>query len=46
MGKNKLPIFFAVDDGYIPFLGVTLKSLVDTSSVDNYYLIKICYSKN
>lgn len=44
MNKNILPIFFAVDDGYIPFLGVTLKSLVDTSSTDNYYLIKILYT--
>ncbi len=36
--KNKMkemkdvPIFFAVDDGYIPFLGVSLKSLIDNSS--------------
>lgn len=43
MEKNKeiLPIFFAVDDGYIPFLAVTLKSLVDNSSDKYEYLIKI-----
>ena len=43
MDKNKevLPIFFAVDDGYIPFLAVTLRSLVDNSSERYTYLIKV-----
>ncbi len=36
--SNKgIPIFFAVDDGYIPFLAVTLQSLVDNSSSSNQY---------
>lgn len=42
--KKVLPIFFAVDDGYMPFLAVTLQSLVDNSSADYYYLIKILYT--
>lgn len=42
--KEVLPIFFAVDDGYMPFLAVTLQSLVDNSSVNYYYLIKILYT--
>ena len=46
MEKNRdvLPIFFAVDDGYIPFLAVSLQSLIDNSSKEHYYLIKILYS--
>lgn len=46
MEKNRdvLPIFFAVDDGYIPFLAVSLQSLVDNSSDEHYYLIKILYT--
>ena len=41
---NKIPIFFAVDDAYIPFLAVTLQSLIDNSSKENYYLIKVLYT--
>ncbi len=41
---NKIPIFFGVDDRYIPFLSVTLQSLIENSSKDNYYLIKILYT--
>ena len=26
--KEVIPMFFAVDDGYIPFLAVTLQSIV------------------
>ena len=29
--KEVIPIFFAVDDGYIPFLAVTLQSIVEKS---------------
>ena len=42
--KQELPIFFAVDNGYIPFLAVTLQSLVDNSTEDYYYIIKILYT--
>ena len=41
---NKIPIFFATDDGYIPFLAVALESLIDNSSRENYYLIKVLYT--
>ena len=30
--KNVIPVFFAVDDGYIPFLAVALKSVIDNTS--------------
>ena len=35
----------AVDDGYIPFLGVALKSVIENSSKGNKYEIKILYTK-
>ena len=31
-----IPIFFAVDDGYIPFLAVALESLIDNASKEYY----------
>lgn len=38
---REIPVFFAVDDGYCPFLAVAIQSLIDNSSADNRYLIKI-----
>ena len=45
MNKNIVPVFMAVDDGYIPFLGVALKSVIENSSKGNKYEIKILYTK-
>lgn len=42
--KNIIPVFFAVDDGYIPFLGIALKSLIDNATDENKYQIKILYT--
>ena len=42
--KNIIPVFFAVDDGYIPFLGIALKSLIDNASDENKYQIKSLYT--
>ena len=42
--KNVIPLFFAVDDGYIPFLAVSLQSLIENSKKENFYLIKILYT--
>ncbi len=39
--KNIIPIFFAVDDNYIPQLAVSLRSLIDNSSRKNFYKINI-----
>ena len=41
---KEIPIFFAVDDGYIPFLAVSMQSLIDNSSKENRYAIKILYT--
>ena len=38
-----IPIFFAVDDGYMPFLAVALESLIENASKNYYYSIKILY---
>ena len=32
MDKQIIPVFFAVDDGYMPFLAVVMQSLIDNSS--------------
>ncbi len=40
---KEIPVFYAVDDKYIPMLGVSLKSLIDNSSDENKYIIKILY---
>ena len=39
-----IPIFFAVDNRYIPFLSVVIESLISNSSKNYYYAIKILYS--
>lgn len=39
-----IPIFFAVDDGYMPMLAVALESLIDNASKNYYYSIKVLYT--
>lgn len=39
-----IPIFFAVDDGYMPCLAVTLESLIENASKNYYYSIKVLYT--
>ena len=41
---NVIPIFFAVDDSYLPFLAVSLESLIENASKSYYYSIKILYT--
>lgn len=38
---KEIPIFFAVDDGYCPFLAVAIQSLIDNASAEYTYLVKI-----
>lgn len=42
--SREIPIFFAVDDGYCPFLAVAIQSLLDNASAANRYLIKILHT--
>ena len=42
--KQEIPIFFAVDDGYIPFLAVTIQSIKENTT-DNYlYNLRVLYT--
>ena len=41
---QEIPIFFAVDDNYTPFLVVSIKSLIENSSKNHFYSIKILYT--
>ncbi|MBO5910303.1 MAG: glycosyltransferase family 8 protein [Clostridia bacterium] len=39
--KKEIPIFTATDDNYVPFLAVTLQSMLENASKDYNYTIKI-----
>ncbi len=45
MSKKEIPIFFSIDDGYIPCLGVAIKSIQENASNDNQYHIYVLYTK-
>ena len=42
--QKEIPIFFAIDENYAPFLAVTLRSIIDHSSRDYHYTIYILTS--
>lgn len=42
--NKEIPVFFAVDNGYIPFLGVALSSLIENTSKENKYAIKVLFT--
>ena len=42
--NQQIPICFATDDNYVPFLTVALASLLDNSSKDNFYKIYVLTS--
>ena len=41
---ENIPIFFAIDDGYTPFLAVALQSLIENASKNYNYCIKILHT--
>ena len=41
--ENEIPIFFSVDDNYVPFLATALNSAIKNSSKDRYYRAIILY---
>ncbi len=43
--RQTVPVFFAIDDNYAPFLSVALYSLIENASKDNKYKIHILYSE-
>ena len=44
MEKNIIPICFAIDDAYTPFLAVALQSLIDNASKEYNYCIKVLHT--
>ena len=42
--KGVIPIFFATDDNYLPFLAVTLQSMYENSSRDYKYEMYVLHS--
>lgn len=44
MNQPIIPIFYAINDGYVPFLAVSLESLVAKVSKENLYEIRILYT--
>ena len=42
--SNVIPIFFTIDENYIPFLAVTLESIIENSNESNKYEIKVLYT--
>lgn len=41
---KEIPIFFAIDDDYTPFLAVALKSLIENANIGYRYSIKILHT--
>ncbi len=41
---EEIPIFFAIDDQYTPFLVVAINSLIENASKDYKYLIKVLHT--
>ena len=41
--KQVIPIFFTVDDGYVPFLSVALVSLLKNASKEYFYKIHVVH---
>ena len=39
--KEIIPIFFATDDGYAPYLGVALQSLIENASPNFFYKVYV-----
>ena len=44
MKRTRIPIFVAVDDNYIPFLKIMLTSLVDHTTPEHIYDIKVIHT--
>ena len=42
--KKIIPVFFAADDNYVPFLAVTLQSIKEHASAENEYRIYILHA--
>lgn len=39
--NKEIPIFFSVDENYLPFLAVALRSILDNATEDNFYKVHV-----
>lgn len=39
--KQEIPVFFSTDDNYVPYLVVSIRSLIDTASSKNHYAVYV-----
>ncbi|MFQ6724009.1 MAG: glycosyltransferase, partial [Clostridia bacterium] len=39
--KQHVPVFFATDDNYVPYLVVSIRSLIDNASTNNSYMVYV-----
>lgn len=39
--ENVVPVVFSVNDGYVPYLGVTIQSLIKYTSANHLYLLNV-----
>ena len=44
--NKEIPIFFSIDDGYIPCLGVAIKSIQENAKDEFNYHIYVLYTSN
>lgn len=42
--RKEIPVFFAVDDNYAPFLAVALQSMIDNASKNYNYIVKVLHT--
>ena len=42
--KNNIPVVFATDDNFVPYIGVAIKSLIENASEENNYDVVILYA--
>lgn len=41
--RERIPVFFTIDDGYAPLLGVALYSMLQNASKDYQYEVFVIY---
>lgn len=43
MNKQIIPIFFAIDNSYVPFIDIAIRSIMKNASKEYIYEIKVLY---
>ena len=45
MNNKEIPIFFTIDNGYAPYLGVAISSMIKNASKDYNYRIIVLHQE-